>query len=102
MKKNKYFLTVRACGLSYLVQGILNNFIPLLFIAEIAKIKNLKNADLSDTISGLDYNEAQDVLDTFVNCLKELDINLLNLSDNAIGPEGINSLRPLITVSPLD
>lgn len=65
--------------------------------AEIAKIKNLKNADLSDTISGLDYNEAQDVLDTFVNCLKELDINLLNLSDNAIGPEGINSLRPLIT-----
>lgn len=32
MKKNKYFLTVRACGLSYLVQGILNNFIPLLFL----------------------------------------------------------------------
>ena len=31
MKKN-YLLTVRVCGASYLVQGILNNFLPLLFL----------------------------------------------------------------------
>ena len=27
-----YNLTVRICGMSYLVQGILNNFLPLLFL----------------------------------------------------------------------
>ena len=31
MKLN-YLHTVRVCGASYLVQGILNNFLPLLFL----------------------------------------------------------------------
>ena len=30
--KNNYSLTVKACSASYLVQGILNNFLPLLFL----------------------------------------------------------------------
>ncbi|MBQ7975106.1 MAG: MFS transporter, partial [Clostridia bacterium] len=30
--KNKYYLTVRICRMTYLVQGILNNFLPLLFL----------------------------------------------------------------------
>ncbi len=30
--KNNYLLTVRVCSASYLVQGILNNFLPLLFL----------------------------------------------------------------------
>ena len=32
MKKLDYNATVRACGYSYIIQGILNNFLPLLFI----------------------------------------------------------------------
>ncbi len=31
-QKNKYYLTVRICRMTYLVQGILNNFLPLLFL----------------------------------------------------------------------
>ncbi len=30
--KNKYYLTVRICRMTYLVQGVLNNFLPLLFL----------------------------------------------------------------------
>jgi len=30
--KNPYYITVRTCRVSYLVQGILNNFAPLLFL----------------------------------------------------------------------
>ena len=32
MKKNKYQLTMYACFIGYIVQAIVNNFLPLLFV----------------------------------------------------------------------
>ncbi|KAK8794750.1 hypothetical protein WA158_001731 [Blastocystis sp. Blastoise] len=63
---------------------------------EIIKMKNLKKADLSDTISGLSNEDAQKTLEIFVESLKDHDLNLLDLSDNALGPEGVEILKKLI------
>ena len=32
MTENKYKITINACFLAYIVQAIVNNFVPLLFI----------------------------------------------------------------------
>ena len=32
MTENKYKITINACFLAYIVQAIVNNFVPLLFV----------------------------------------------------------------------
>lgn len=47
--KNQYNKTITACFVGYIVQAIVNNFVPLLFLVFSEK---LSCADFSDYITG--------------------------------------------------
>lgn len=46
--KNQYNKTITACFVGYIVQAIVNNFVPLLFLF----FRKLSCADFSDYITG--------------------------------------------------
>ena len=68
------------------------------FLAALAEAKNLEYLDLSDIISGLSFDDAQLTCETFAECLKDLHLKYLDLSDNALGPKGVLSCEQLISV----
>ena len=59
---------------------------------------NVEELDLSDTISGLSFDEAQQTCEVFVECFSNLPLKYLDLSDNALGPKGVKSCEGLILV----
>ena len=63
-----------------------------------AEAKQLEYLDLSDVLSGLSFDDAQLTCEVFAECLKDLELKYLDLSDNALGPKGVLSCRQLISV----
>ena len=57
--------------------------------------------DLSDTLSGLPFDDAQQTFEAFADGLKDLHLKYLDLSDNALGPNGFISCKGLIEVASL-
>lgn len=64
----------------------------------IAQATGIEELDLSDTISGLSFDEAQQTCEVFVDCFNGLHLKYLDLSDNALGPKGVKSCDGLISV----
>ena len=67
-------------------------------LAALSKATNLEFLDLSDSISGLPFDEAQKTFETFASALKDLHLKYLDLSDNALGPGGFLSCKEMIEV----
>ena len=68
------------------------------FSAALAEAKTLEYLDLSDVLSGLSFDDAQLTCEVFADCLKDLELKYLDLSDNALGPKGVLSCKQLISV----
>ena len=62
----------------------------------IAKMTNLKIADLSDFIAGRETSVGLSVLNKISTALAATQLVELDLSENALGPRGIESCRPLL------
>ena len=62
-------------------------------------MEGLEYLDLSDTISGLSFDDAGSSLKVFSDCLKDHHLRYLDLSDNALGPNGVLLCEPLIRVT---
>ena len=54
---------------------------------------NLKYLDINDIIAGRPENEALEVLSIISDSIKDLPIEEINLSNNALGLKGINSFK---------
>ena len=67
--------------------------------AALAKATHLESLDLSDTLSGLPFDDAQQTFEAFANGIKDLHLKYLDLSDNALGPGGFTSCKGLIEVA---
>lgn len=70
----------------------------IIIVDAIAKAVGIEELDLSDTISGLSFDEAQQTCEVFVDCFNGLHLKYLDLSDNALGPKGVKSCDGLISV----
>ena len=62
-------------------------------------MKNLKFADLSDIIAGRETSIGLEVLNIFSKALVETPLVWVDLSDNALGPRGVNVCEPLLSSS---
>ena len=62
-------------------------------------MKNLRYADLSDIIAGRETSIGLKVLSTFSEALVETPLLWVDLSDNALGPRGVNVCEPLLSSS---
>lgn len=67
--------------------------------AALARATHLESLDLSDTLSGLPFDDAQQTFEAFANGIKDLHLKYLDLSDNALGPGGFTSCKGLIEVA---
>lgn len=59
---------------------------------------NLKIVDASDIVSGIAADTAKATLNILIESFSKKPIISLNLSDNALGPEGIQALEIFLTV----
>ena len=62
----------------------------------IEKMTNLKIADLSDFIAGRETSIGLEVLNIISTALSKTELVELDLSENALGPRGIESCKPLL------
>lgn len=70
----------------------------VLVVAALSKATQLEALDLSDTLSGLSFDDAQQTFEAFADGIKDLHLKYLDLSDNALGPNGFISCKGLIEV----
>ena len=63
----------------------------------IVKMTNLKVADLSDFIAGRETSIGLRVLNMISTALASTQLVELDLSENALGPRGVESCRPLLS-----
>jgi Ran GTPase-activating protein 1 len=67
--------------------------------AKLRLMKNLRYADLSDIIAGRETSIGLKVLSIFSKALVETPLLWVDLSDNALGPRGVNVCEPLLSSS---
>lgn len=66
------------------------------FIDAIGKLPKLEKVNLSDIYSGIETEEAQSVLEEINKALSVKKLKELDFSDNALGPLGIKSCKPVL------
>jgi hypothetical protein len=59
-------------------------------------------ADISDIIAGRPTDEALKTLHIICSSLKKFNLVMVNVSDNALGPKGIEACRGVLTSSSLE
>jgi Ran GTPase-activating protein (RanGAP) involved in mRNA processing and transport len=59
-------------------------------------------ADISDIIAGRPTEEALKTLHIICSSLKKFNLVIVNVSDNALGPKGIEACRGVLTSSSLE
>jgi len=65
-------------------------------------LDNITSADISDIIAGRPTEEALNTLTIICSSLKKFKLLVVNVSDNALGPKGIEACRGVLTSSSLE
>lgn len=72
-------------------------------IAEhLVTLSGVVEADLADIIAGLPEEEANKTLQRISSSLKKFDLKVVDVSDNALGPIGIEACKDILTNSALE
>jgi len=74
----------------------------ILVIYELLCMHTCFLADISDIIAGRPTDEALKTLHIICSSLKKFNLVMVNVSDNALGPKGIEACRGVLTSSSLE